>query len=58
MDELKKIIENSNNIIIVGTPTWSQDVDSVIGNKVNDNVIFLSYIPPIQTINSKRTKNI
>ena len=28
---------NSNNIIIVGTPTWSQDVDSVIGNKVNDN---------------------
>ena len=37
-DEIVPIIrENSNNIIIVGTPTWSQDVDSVIGNKVNDN---------------------
>ena len=31
------IRENSDNLIIVGTPTWSQDVDSVIGNKVNDN---------------------
>ena len=37
-DEIIPIIrENSNSIIIVGTPTWSQDVDSVIGNKVNDN---------------------
>lgn len=37
-DEVVPIIrENSNNLIIVGTPTWSQDVDSVIGNKVNDN---------------------
>ena len=37
-DEIVPIIrENSNSIIIVGTPTWSQDVDSVIGNKVNDN---------------------
>lgn len=31
------IRENSNNIIIVGTPTWSQDVDTVIGNKIEDN---------------------
>ena len=37
-DEIVPIIrKNSNNIIIVGTPTWSQDVDSVIGNKVNDD---------------------
>ncbi len=37
-DEIIPIIrENSNNIIIVGTPTWSQDVDSVIGNRINDN---------------------
>ena len=34
-DEIVPIIrENSNNIIIVGTPTWSQDVDSVICNKI------------------------
>ncbi len=25
-----------NNIIIVGTPNWSQDVDDVIGNRVQD----------------------
>ena len=31
------IREYSNNLIIIGTPTWSQDVDSVIGNKVNDD---------------------
>ena len=37
-DEIIPIIrKNSNSLIIVGTPTWSQDVDSVIGNKVNDN---------------------
>ena len=37
-DEIVPIIrKNSNNLIIVGTPNWSQDVDSVIGNKVNDN---------------------
>ena len=30
------IRKNSNNLIIVGTPTWSQDVDSVIGNKIDD----------------------
>lgn len=26
----------SKNLIIVGTPTWSQDVDSVIGNALSD----------------------
>ena len=37
-DEIVPIIrKNSNNIIIVGTPTWSQDIDIVIDNKVNDN---------------------
>ena len=37
-EEIIPIIrENSNSVIIIGTPTWSQDVDSVIGNKVNDN---------------------
>ena len=36
-DVVKTIRKNSNNIIIVGTPTWSQDVDSVIGNKIDDN---------------------
>ena len=35
-DVVKTIRKNSNNIIIVGTPTWSQDVDSVINNKVDD----------------------
>lgn len=35
-DVVKTIRKNSNNIIIVGTPTWSQDVDSVIGNKIDD----------------------
>ena len=34
---VKTIRKNSNNIIIVGTPTWSQDVDSVISNKIDDN---------------------
>ena len=36
-DVVKTIRKNSNNIIIVGTPTWSQDVDSVISNKIDDN---------------------
>ena len=31
------IRKNSNGLIIVGTPNWSQDVDSVIGNKIDDN---------------------
>ncbi len=35
-DVIKTIRKNSNNIIIVGTPTWSQDVDNVIGNKIED----------------------
>ena len=35
-DVIKTIRKNSNNIIIVGTPTWSQDVDSVINNKIDD----------------------
>ena len=36
-DIIKTIRKNSNNLIIVGTPTWSQDVDSVINNKIDDN---------------------
>ena len=35
-DVIKTIRKNSNNIIVVGTPTWSQDVDSVINNKIDD----------------------
>ena len=35
-DVIKTIRKNSNNIIIVGTPTWSQDVDSVINNQIDD----------------------
>ena len=35
-DVIKTIRKNSNNIIIVGTPTWSQDVDGVINNKIDD----------------------
>lgn len=27
---------DSTNVIIVGTPNWSQDVDAVINNKIND----------------------
>ena len=37
IDVISTIRENSNNIVIVGTPTWSQDVDSVINNKIDDN---------------------
>lgn len=33
---ISTIRKNSNNLVIVGTPTWSQDVDSVINNKVDD----------------------
>ena len=36
VDVIKTIRNNSNNLIIVGTPTWSQDVDSVINNKIDD----------------------
>ncbi len=41
-DVVKTIRKNSNNIIIVGTPTWSQDVDKVINNKINDKNIMYS----------------
>ncbi len=27
---------DSNNVIVVGTPNWSQDVDAVINNKIDD----------------------
>ena len=41
-DEIIPIIrKNSKSIIIVGTPTWSQDVDSVIGNELKyDNIMY------------------
>ena len=39
---ISTIRANSNNIIIVGTPTWSQDVDSVINNKIDDKNIMYS----------------
>ena len=41
-DEVIPVIrENSNNIIIVGTPTWSQDVDSVINNELKyENIMY------------------
>ena len=35
-DVISTIRKNSNNLIIVGTPTWSHDVDSVINNKLDD----------------------
>ena len=35
-DVISVIRKNSNNIVIVGTPTWSHDVDSVINNKIDD----------------------
>ena len=41
-EEIIPIIrENTDAIIIVGTPTWSQDVDSVIGNELKfDNIMY------------------
>lgn len=30
------IRQHSDNLIVVGTPTWSQDVDHVINNTIND----------------------
>ena len=39
VDIIKTIRKNTNNIIIVGTPTWSQDVDKVINNKIDSNNI-------------------
>ena len=41
IDVINTIRNNTNNIIIVGTPTWSQDVDSVINNKIdNKNIMY------------------
>ena len=41
-DQIIPIIrKNSDAIILVGTPNWSQDVDSVIGNKLNyENIMY------------------
>lgn len=41
-DEIVPIIrKNSNSIIIVGTPNFSQDVDNVIGNRVGyENIMY------------------
>ena len=36
VDVINTIRKNSNNIIIVGTPMWSHDVDNVINNKIDD----------------------
>ena len=38
-EEVISTIRNhdSNAIVLVGTNTWSQDVEDVIGNKINDN---------------------
>lgn len=33
MTEIRK---HSDNLVIVGTSNWSQDVDKVVGNKIND----------------------
>ncbi|MBN2443626.1 MAG: cellulase family glycosylhydrolase [Spirochaetales bacterium] len=35
---LEGIRNYSDNIAVVGTPTWSQDVDQVVGNKITSNV--------------------
>lgn len=32
-----------DNLIVVGTPTWSQDVDDVIGNRIDDPNTVYSY---------------
>lgn len=36
-DVISGIRAHSQNLVIVGTPTWSQDVDQVIGNAINDS---------------------
>lgn len=33
---------DSNNIIIVGTPNWSQDIESVINNRIEDERVMYS----------------
>ncbi|MBN2738609.1 MAG: cellulase family glycosylhydrolase [Spirochaetales bacterium] len=35
---LAGIRKYSDNIVIVGTPTWSQDIDQVVGNKISSNL--------------------
>jgi len=35
---LAGIRQYSDNIVVVGTPTWSQDVDQVVGNKITNNL--------------------
>jgi endoglucanase len=34
---ISAIRQHSDNLVIVGTPNWSQDVDAVIGNAISDN---------------------
>lgn len=42
---IKEIRENSKkSIIIVGTPTWSQEVDKPAKNKINDEQVCMPYI--------------
>ena len=55
---IEKMIKSEDNYInqIFKSSMFLRN-ESVL-NKVNDNVIFLSYIPPIQTINSKRLDNL
>ncbi|MGL1886949.1 MAG: cellulase family glycosylhydrolase [Reichenbachiella sp.] len=36
-DVISGIRQHSQNLVIVGTPNWSQDVDHVIGNAINDS---------------------
>ncbi len=40
-EEIIKIIRNNNKkaIVIVGTPTWSQDVDKVVNKPLSDNLV-------------------
>lgn len=41
--EIRKI--NQNAIIIVGTPSWSHDVDYVVGNELNfDNIMYTCHM--------------
>jgi len=36
VDVIAEIRKNSDNLVIVGTSNWSQDVDQVLTNKIND----------------------
>ncbi|KUG25570.1 endoglucanase z precursor (endo-1,4-beta-glucanase z) (cellulase z) (egz) [hydrocarbon metagenome] len=44
-EEIIKTIRayDQDNIIVVGTPNWSQDVEDIIGNKINDINIAYSF---------------